>query len=126
MDVKFHLTSRFQASLKRSKHSVDRCLGDLKTVLTVNPEFGVPIPKYSKLRKMRVRVPHLNLGKSGGYRLIYRRSIIDEIQYLVFLDIYFKGDKEDLSASEYQRILAESENIVTNILDFDWVDAPRI
>ncbi len=92
----------------------------------MNPEFGVPIPKYSKLRKMRVRVPHLNLGKSGGYRLIYRRSIIDEIQYIVFLDLYFKGDKEDLSPSEYHRVLAESENIVSNILDFDWVDAPRL
>ena len=126
MDVKFHFSRRFNRSIKRSKHSVENCLEDLKTALAVNPEFGQPIPRFAKLRKMRIRVPSLNVGKSGGYRLIYRRAIIDEVQYINFLEMYFKGDKEDLTADEYQQLLSESEEVVQNILDFDWTDAPRL
>ncbi len=91
----------------------------------MNTEYGDPIPKFAKLRKMRVRVPSLNVGKSGGYRLIYRRSIIDEVQYLVLLETYFKGDKEDLTFDEYQQLLTESDTILSNVLDYEWIDGPR-
>lgn len=71
---------------------------------------------------MRVQVPAARLGKRGGYRCIYRKARIDEIEYVVFLDVYFKGDVDDLSAEEYQRLLAEAEAILADPLDVDWED----
>lgn len=93
-------------------------------LLTLYPERGLPIPGHSKLRKMRVNIPKLNLGKSGGYRLIYRQTIVDEIRYISFLEIYFKGDSNDLSKQEYNQLLEESDYILENYLDFNWDDAP--
>lgn len=124
MDTKFHLSSRFNRSAKKSKHRVQSQTETVIQVLTLYPERGLAIPGHAKLRKMRVNIPKLNLGKSGGYRLIYRQSVVDEIRYVSFLEIYFKGDREDLSKSQYDILLAESEHILHNYLEFEWIDAP--
>lgn len=71
---------------------------------------------------MRLRVPGLNAGKSGGYRLIYRNEIVDEVMHIVLLETYFKGDQEDLTKAEYNDLSALAEEILSNPLDVDWVD----
>ena len=48
----------------------------------------------SRLRKMRLQVPGLNVGKSGSYRLIYRAKEMDEAVPVMFLETYFKADTE--------------------------------
>jgi len=92
-------------------------------VLALNPDYGVAIPGWRGLRKMRLMVPGLNAGKRGGYRLIYRASMIDEVWHVVFLNAYFKGDKDDLSHAEYAALEAESEKILSSPLDYEWADA---
>ncbi len=69
---------------------------------------------------MRVHVPHAGLGKRGGYRLIYRKVEIDEMLYIYFADLYFKGDKEDLSTREYEILIQESEAAISNKEALDW------
>ena len=78
---------------RRSKHRVLDCCETVCRVLALNPEFGVLVPGSGGLRKMRVRVPGLNIGKSGGHRLIYRGTVIDQAWHVVLLAVYFKGDK---------------------------------
>lgn len=91
-------------------------------VLHGNSEYGLPIPGHSGLRKMRIQVPAARLGKRGGYRCIYRKAHIDEIEYVVFLDVYFKGDVEDRSFEQYQRLSAEADAILADPLDVEWED----
>ncbi len=71
---------------------------------------------------MRLMAPGLACGKSGGYRLIYRKQQQDEMLLVVFLETYFKGDKEDLSPADYRKLQEESETILRNPLTFDWSD----
>ena len=59
-----------------------------------------PIPRFLDLKKMRFRAPGLNVGKSGGYRLIYRAKEMDEAVYVVFMETCFKGDCEHPSQNE--------------------------
>ncbi len=120
MDVRFHCAAKVRKQGKKSKHRVLDCCGTVQQVLRLNPEYGVEVSGFAPLRKMRVAVPALKLGKSGGYRTIYRVQLIDEIKYVVFLQLYFKGDVEDLSAAEYRATLLESERILANVLDFNW------
>lgn len=96
LEVKFHRSDRFKKSLKKSKHKATDGIHTVKTVLRLNSEYGNLIPGCNGLRKMRFRVPGLNVGKSGGYRLIYRKVVMEEVIYILFLETYFKGNKEDL------------------------------
>ena len=72
---------------------------------------------------MRLMVPGLNAGKRGGYRLIYRAAMIDEVWHIVFLRAYFKGETADLSYDEYRVLEDESEAILASPLDYEWEDA---
>lgn len=94
-------------------------------VLAFNPEHGVAIPGYGQLRKMRVHVKALRTGKSNGYRCIYRKLRIDEVDHVVFLDIYFKGDVTDLTSQQYALLTIEADQILSDSLSFDWSDPPR-
>jgi hypothetical protein len=69
---------------------------------------------------MRVRVPGYNVGKSGGYRLIYRAKEIDEATYVVYLETYSKGDCEDLDNDEYKVLVVEAEAVLSQPLLYDW------
>lgn len=71
---------------------------------------------------MRLMVPGLAVGKSGGYRLIYRKQEQDQALYIVFLETYFKGDRSDLSRDEYKVLLVEAEAILKSPLSVDWTD----
>jgi hypothetical protein len=119
--IKFFKTDRFKKAVKKSKHNIERELETIKQILGLNPDYGASIPHFGILRKMRVRSKASNFGKSGGYRLIYRKIVIDEIVHIIFLDLYFKGDKEDLSQAEYKNIETESEEIIKDPnTDWEW------
>lgn len=45
-------------------------------------------------------------GKSGGYRLIYQ---VESPTSILLLTIYSKSEREDISTTEIQAILAESD-----------------
>ena len=122
MDTRFHCTKNTFKNAKKSKHMVSDCCDSLKKVLAKTPLFGVSIPGHGDLRKMRVAVPNANFGKSGGYRAIYRAQIIDDVVHIVFLAIYFKGDREDLEKSKYDELLKESKDILGDPLSYDWED----
>lgn len=99
----------------------------MKTVLALNPDRGVSIPGHGSLRKMRVQVPGAKLGKRGGYRCIYRKAHIDEIIYIVILEVYYKGDSEDLSNDAYDTLEVEAAEVLSDPLDVDWEDvAPAV
>jgi mRNA-degrading endonuclease RelE of RelBE toxin-antitoxin system len=122
MNAKFHCSHSARRSVKKAKHNLRVCCESLKLVLSLNPLYGVEIPRRGGLRKMRLAVPGLNCGKSGGYRLIYRAVMIDEVWHIVFLRAFFKGEKEDLSHDEYFALEQESEIILFSTLDYEWED----
>ena len=122
MDVRFHCSHRVRRSGKKSRHDVFGACADVCKVLKLHPDYGLPIPGSPQLRKMRTRVPGLAVGKSSGYRLIYRKQEQDETLYVVFLETYFKGDRKDLSRQEYKTLAHESEVILQTPLSFDWTD----
>ncbi len=120
MDVRFHCAKRVKHSGKKSKHRVLESCPTILQVLRLTPLFGESIPGFQDLRKMRLRAPGLNVGKRGGYRLIYRAVEMDEAVYVVFLETYFKGDCEDLTHNEYKTLVAEAESILSQPMLHDW------
>ncbi|MEZ4828945.1 MAG: hypothetical protein R3C61_22065 [Bacteroidia bacterium] len=122
MMVRFHCERAGRKNARKAKHKVLDTCANLKKVLSLNPDYGVLIPGKEGLRKMRLMVPGLNTGKSGGYRLIYRAEIIDEVWHIIFLKTYFKGDRDDLTSSEYKEMLHLSEEIFANPFEFEWED----
>jgi mRNA-degrading endonuclease RelE of RelBE toxin-antitoxin system len=124
MAARFHCERGGRKKAKKSKHRVLETCAEVQQVLALNPAYGQEIPGTNGLRKMRLRVPGLNVGKSGGYRLIYRYEVVDEVPHIVLLETYFKGDKEDLTKTEYQELSALAEEILSNPFDYDWEDFP--
>ena len=124
MDFQFHCSKRAAKAVKKSKHRLgDRC-GDVMKVLSANPEYGALMRDTDGLRKMRVHVPALHSGKRGGYRLIYKPLMIDEVWKIALLAAYFKGECEDLSHTEYKEIADEAEEIFNDCEGkFHWEDA---
>ncbi|MEO7931573.1 MAG: hypothetical protein ABIT76_00295 [Chthoniobacterales bacterium] len=120
MDVRFHCTKRVRHSGRKSKHRVLEGCPVVLQALRLNPYYGLAIPGFHQLRKMRLRAPGLNVGKSGGYRLIYRVEEMDEALYLIFLETYFKGDRDDLTRQDYKALEADAENILSQPMQFDW------
>jgi len=120
MDVRFHCSKRVRHSGKKSKHRVMEACETVQKVLRLNPDYGVSLSGFPLLRKMRVKVPSLNVGKSGGYRLIYREMEMDEAIHVVLLETYFKGDSEDLSHGEYETLIIEAEAILSQPITHDW------
>lgn len=120
MDVRFHCSKRVRHSGKKSKHGVMETCETLRQVLQLNPLYGLSIPKFNDLRKMRLRVPGLNVGKSGGYRLIYQVKEMDEALHVIFLETYFKGDCEDLSQAEYKDLASSAAAIFEQPMLYEW------
>ena len=120
MEHFFHCSARARKNVKKSKHRISECCDTVKIVLSTNPEYGALIKGSEGLRKMRVKAPSLNVGKSGGYRLIYKASLIDEVWRIVLMATYFKGDCEDLPESDYKDIRTEALAILSDIESVDW------
>ena len=69
---------------------------------------------------MRIKVPSLNVGKSGGYRLIYKPVLVGESWRVALLATYFKGDCEDLSSDEYKTIQSEADALFGDVNAIEW------
>lgn len=120
MEVRFHCEKRVRRSGKKSKHGVLETCATVRQVLGLNPQYGSRIPRFDSLRKMRLQVPGLNAGKSGGYRLVYSVREMDEAFHIVFLGTWFKGDKEDLTEGEYRDLEAAAATVLAHPTLYDW------
>jgi hypothetical protein len=89
---------------------------ELQRELIANPRKGDVMPGCGGLRKLRVADPERQKGKRGGARVIYLH--IAEAEQFLMLDIYGKGEKDDLTpaekknlrelAREYKRVIVEA------------------
>jgi len=70
--------------------------------LLQNPKKGDVMPQSGGLRKLRMRLP--GRGKSGGARVIYLH--LEERAIVVFLYVYTKAKKENLSGEQLKRLRA--------------------
>jgi hypothetical protein len=60
------------------------------------------IPGLGGWSKGRVAAPKMNIGKSGGFRVVF---LFLKVRGLVYLAaVYFKSEKADLTASEKQAL----------------------
>lgn len=66
--------------------------------LLANPERGVVIPGCGSLRKVRWAEKRRGKGKRGGLRIIY--LYVAEADAIFLLDVYDKGEADDLTAAE--------------------------
>jgi len=120
MDVRFHCSKRIRHSGKKAKHRVFDACPTVCQALRLNPFYGVSIPGFHDLRKMRLRVPGYNVGKRDGYRLIYRAREMDQAIHVVFLETYAKSDCADLTHHDYKLLAHEAEAILAQPLLRDW------
>src|ERR1700712_5119896 len=74
---------------------------ELKTLLDVHRTLGDVIPGSGGLRKIRIALP--GRGKSGGARIIYYQIVDDCV---LFLTIYAKSERDNLTASELLKAIA--------------------
>ena len=79
----------------------------LQNHLIERPDAGAVVQRSGGVRK--VRRAARGKGKSGGLRVIYYWIKADE--HVVFLTLYGKGEKEDLSATELKRIVKLVEEL---------------
>jgi len=68
----------------------------LEVLLSKNPTAGKTIKGTGGLRKLRWVLP--NKGKRGGARILYVDFVVYERIY--FVDVYAKGEKEDITEKE--------------------------
>jgi hypothetical protein len=80
----------------------DDGLAAMQRELLADPERGDVIPGCGGLRKLRVADPLRNRGKRGGARVIYLHVV--EANVIFLMDIYGKGEQEDLTAGQ-KRVL---------------------
>lgn len=86
-----------------SEHLPDETYAAVQRELMADPEKGTPMPGCGGLRKVRTPDPRRGKGKRGGARVIYLH--VPEVSQFFMLDVYGKGEKDDLSPQE-KRILA--------------------
>lgn len=75
-------------------------LAELVRLLLEQPHLGPVIPHTGGARKVRVKLP--GRGKSGGARVIY--AIVLKATALALLDVYAKGDQDNLTPQECRTI----------------------
>lgn len=122
MDVRVGCAPTVLKAAKKSKHHVLEQCATIARVLALNPQFGVVVPGHASLRKMRLQLPSLKIGKRGGYRRVYASRRVDEFIYVLIVALYFKGDMEDLAHTEYATAERTAESILGRVLDFEWSD----
>jgi hypothetical protein len=74
----------------------DEVLRGLQNELMRQPDRGTVIQGTGGFRKIRMRLP--GRGKRSGARVIYLR--VPEAEIIVFVTLYTKGDKADLTPAE--------------------------
>ncbi|MBX3423421.1 MAG: hypothetical protein KF752_17830 [Pirellulaceae bacterium] len=74
---------------------VERDLFALQIAICVDPKFAPVIPGTDGIRKGRFVPPGRNVGKSGGYRVLY--VYFEGYGFVHFLLVYSKSEIEDIS-----------------------------
>ena len=87
-------------SRKLARIATDEEFQKLQSELRANPEKGDVIPGAGGARKVRMAVGQR--GKSGGARVIYYLRVSRD--RIIFLDIFGKGEKADLTPQEKEAI----------------------
>jgi hypothetical protein len=110
----FAETSEF--SKWRARFLPGDAYAELQRALIAIPQKGDVMPGCGGLRKLRIADPKRQKGKRGGARVIYLH--IPEADQFLMLDIYGKGEKDDLTpgekkdlrelAHEYKRLIVEA------------------
>lgn len=71
-----------------------------------NPLCGLPIRNFSgRVRKLRLPNRDRNVGKSGGFRLIYDWN--EATRILLLIALYSKTEMEDLADAEINKARKE-------------------
>jgi hypothetical protein len=90
-------------SLVRDAHfGGDEHFALFQTHLAALPDVGDVMPGCNGLRKVRWNDPRRGKGKRGGLRVVY--LTLPEIRVILLVDVYDKGEAEDLSPREKQII----------------------
>ncbi len=82
----------------------DEGYASLQRLLMERPEVGKVMSGCGGLRKLRIPDLRRGKGKRGGARIIYLH--VPEANWIFFLDVYDKSEKDDLSAAE-KKVLRE-------------------
>src|SRR5271157_2779628 len=90
-----------------SEYLPDETYAALPRELLAAPDKGTPMPGCGGLRKIRTPDPRRGKGTRGGARVIYLH--VPEANVIFQMDIYGKGEQEDLSADQKKVLKALAE-----------------
>ena len=110
MSYNVKTTRYFEREVARLLKKYASLKGELKELgdeLSKNPEIGTSLG--NNLYKIRLAIASKGKGKRGGARIITYLKTKEGNIYL--LTIYDKGEKDTISNSEIQNILASGMNI---------------
>ena len=104
MNLKIISLESFKKDVKNLYKKNKKLPQDLKTLnekLLGNPKIGIELS--SKLYKMRLENSSSNIGKSGGFRVVY--YYMDEEENIYLLKIYSKTQIENIKEEVLVKIL---------------------
>ena len=90
----------------------EEMLRELQNELMRRPDKGAVMPGTGGFRKIRMPLP--NRGKRSGARVIYPR--VPEAATIVFVTLYTKGYKIDLTPAERSALRAIAARIKSELL----------
>jgi hypothetical protein len=114
MEVVFIESREFTDWVKN--YLTDQALSALRRDLLSEPESGDVMPGCGGLRKVRIADPRRGKGKRGGIRVIYFH--VPEAGVIFLMDIYGKGEQEDLSAADKKLLKALAEEYRRDAIRF--------
>ena len=109
MNYRIETIPPFDRAVKRLSKKYRHIKADLVTLvahLSNNPNAGVAIPGYShSVWKIRLASTDMQVGKRGGYRVIYAVDV--EGSRCILLYIYAKVDQADISPTAIETLLSQ-------------------
>lgn len=98
-------TSRFLDSAEAIQLS-DESIREVQSKIVNNPDYGVSIQGVPDARKIRINYIPRNGGKAKGTRSGLRAVYVVVLQssYVFLLDIFYKKNKLDLTATDKKRL----------------------
>lgn len=115
--VQLHGFTRELDQLINSGKLLSKDFEDFEWKLIHDPQMGDVIPGLNGLRKIRLKSS--TKGKRGGFRVDYLD--FQEEKMLMFLVIYSKNEKSDLSSEEKKKIASKVLQIKDEVKRLKWV-----
>ena len=91
----------------------DEAYAEFQAEMAVQPEKGPIIPGAGPLRKVRRADKARGKGTRGGLRVIYIH--IPELRVLFMLDVYDKGEADDLTADDKKELRESGRQLVEEL-----------